>query len=159
MADEDNVPDLMDAADDAEDIQELEEEQVEDQNDSTRELAKESRALQFLNTHHPEARIDYQEDVLKKLTVSTFPPDNNRDWKHKSVPYLTVFEKTKMIGFRADQLAKGCKPFIHPIPPHITDVLEIAALELEQRRLPFILKRPMPDGSFEYIRLQDLLII
>lgn len=158
MADEeDNVFD--DDASIGEEIQELEQQEAEDQEDSTREIAKESRALQFLNTHHPEARIDYREDVLKKLQVDVFPPDHNRDWKHKSVPYLTVFEKTKIIGFRADQLAKGCKPFINPVPPHVTDVLEIASLELEQKRLPFILKRPMPDGTFEYIRLRDLLII
>jgi DNA-directed RNA polymerase subunit K/omega len=151
----------FDAANDAEELQELEaEEQTEDTVENTsREIAKESRALQFLNTHHPESRIDYREDVLKKLQVDVFPPDHNRDWKHKSVPYLTVFEKTKILGFRANQLAKGCKPFINPVPPQVTDVLEIAALELEQRRLPFILKRPMPDGSFEYIRLRDLLVI
>ena len=158
MADEEDTG-FDDSASIGEEIQELEQQEAEDQEDSSRELAKESRALQFLNTHHPEARIDYREDVLKKLQVDVFPPDHNRDWKHKSVPYLTVFEKTKIIGFRADQLAKGCKPFIHPVPPHVTDVLEIAALELEQKRLPFILKRPMPDGSFEYIRLRDLLII
>jgi DNA-directed RNA polymerase I, II, and III subunit RPABC2 len=158
MADEEDIG-LDDGASIGEDIQELEQVEAEEQDDSTREIAKESRALQFLNTHHPEARIDYREDVLKKLQVDVFPPDHNRDWKHKSVPYLTVFEKTKIIGFRADQLAKGCKPFINPVPAHVTDVLEIAALELEQKRLPFILKRPMPDGTFEYIRLRDLLII
>jgi hypothetical protein len=44
------------------------------------------------------------------------------------------------------------------VPEHVTAVLEIARLELEQRRLPFIVKRPMPDGSFEYWRLNDLAI-
>lgn len=158
MADEEDIG-LGDDASIGEAIEELQDVEAEEHEDSTREIAKESRALQFLNTHHPEARIDYREDVLKKLQVDVFPPDHNKDWKHKSVPYLTVFEKTKIIGFRADQLAKGCKPFINPVPPHITDVLDIAALELEQCRLPFILKRPMPDGTFEYIRLRDLLII
>ena len=41
----------------------------------------------------------------------------------------------------------------------MTDVLEIARLELEQKRLPYIVKRPMPDGTFEYFRLSDLLVV
>jgi len=123
-----------------------------------REVAKESRALQFLNTHHPECRVDYREDVLQKLALESYPPDSGSDKKHRSVPYLTLFEKTKIIGFRANQIAQGARALIH-VPAHVTDVIEIAKLELEQKRLPYILKRPMPDGTFEYIRLLDLLII
>jgi DNA-directed RNA polymerase subunit K/omega len=150
-----------------------------------REIAKESKVLQILNTHHPECRLDYREEVLKKLPLQSYPPGPNiydifdvggntwdikksreateliskRNKNHRSVPYLTIFEKTKILGFRANQLAQGSMPFINPVPSHITDVLEIASLELEQRLLPYILKRPMPDGSFEYIRLSDLLIM
>ena len=156
MADEDHE-EYDDVADIDDAIIEQEEEQEED-SDNVREIAKESRALQFLNTHHPECRIDYIEDVLTKLPLESYPPDNGSDKRHKSVPYLTLFEKTKILGFRANQLAQGSRPFIK-IPQHVTDVLEIASLELEQKRLPYILKRPMPDGSFEYIRLNDLLII
>lgn len=119
---------------------------------------KGSRALQFLSTHHPECRVDYVEEVLNKLPLSTYPPDNKTDVNHKSVPYLTLFERTKIIGFRANQLAQGARPLIE-VPPHIVDVLEIARLELDQKRLPFILKRPMPDGTYEYWRLADLLIL
>jgi DNA-directed RNA polymerase I, II, and III subunit RPABC2 len=122
-------------------------------------VTKEGKAAQFLATHHPECRLDYKENVLLNLALEAYPPDHGGDKKHKSVPYLTVFEKTKILGFRANQLAQGGKPFLTQIPPHVTDVLEIAALELEQKRLPFILKRPMPDGSFEYIRLSDLMLL
>jgi DNA-directed RNA polymerase subunit K/omega len=159
MADEE---DQLDFNEDIADIDEelVEEELKADENSGQqRELAKEKRALEFLNLHHPECKLDYREEILQKLQVSAYPPDNGIDKKHKSVPYLTIFEKTKILGFRANQLAQGCKPFINPVPPHLTDVLEIAALELEQRRLPYILKRPMPDGSFEYVRLSDLLIV
>jgi len=134
------------------------EEAVEGGTTVQREVAKESRALQFLNTHHPECRVDYREDVLEKLAMKFYPPDSGSDKKHRSVPYLTLFEKTKIIGFRANQIAQGARALIH-VPAHVTDVIEIAKLELEQKRLPYILKRPMPDGTFEYIRLLDLLVI
>lgn len=151
MADNEDYSDIDEYSD--------EEEVVEEIPEGPRELAKESKAFQYLSTHHPECRVDYVEEVLQKLPLSSYPPDQNLDYKHKSVMYLTCFEKTKILGFRANQLAQGSKPFIHPLPEFMTDVLEIAALELEQKRLPYILKRPMPNGTFEYIRLSDLLII
>jgi len=156
MADDGYDDDYESVGDIEEDIKEQEELEV--PADGTRELAKEGRALQFLNTHHPECRLDYIEDVLKLLPLDAYPPDSGSDKRHRSVPYLTIYEKTKILGFRANQLAQGSRPFII-VPAHVTDVLEIAAMELEQKRLPYILKRPMPDGSFEYIRLNDLLIV
>jgi DNA-directed RNA polymerase I, II, and III subunit RPABC2 len=153
--------------DDYSDIDAYSDNEEEDKNEETsvdvpqgpRELAKESKALQYLTTHHPECRLDYVEEVLQKIPLGAYPPDEGLDPKHKSVMYLTSFEKTKILGFRANQLAQGSRPFISPLPEHMTDVLEIAALELEQKRLPYILKRPMPNGTFEYVRLSDLIII
>jgi len=142
--------------------EELEDDVVEDDiapvEPTQREVAKESRALKFLNTHHPECRLDYIEDILQKLPLTSYPPDSGSDKKHRSVPYLTLFEKTKIIGFRANQIAQGGRTYVE-IPKHMTDVIDMARLELEQKRLPYILKRPMPDGTFEYVRLSDLLIL
>jgi hypothetical protein len=95
MADEE---DQLDFNEDIADIDEelVEEELKADENSGQqRELAKEKRALEFLNLHHPECKLDYREEILQKLQVSTYPPDNGIDKKHKSVPYLTIFEKTK----------------------------------------------------------------
>jgi len=122
------------------------------------ERQKESRSLQFLNVHHPECRLDYIDDILKRLPLASYPPNLEKERNHKSVPYLTIFERTKIIGFRANQIAQGARALIQ-VPNHISGVLEIARLELEQKKLPYILKRPMPDGTFEYIRLADLIIV
>ena len=59
---------------------------------------------------------------------------------------------------RTNQLAQGARPYIQ-VPEYITNVQEIARLELEQRRLPIIIRRFMPDGSYEKFRLSDLMII
>jgi DNA-directed RNA polymerase I, II, and III subunit RPABC2 len=108
---------------------------------------------------HPETVIDYAESILPRVPLQAAPPIDGSDPNHKSPPFLTVYERTKILGTRASQLADGARPFIDPVPEHITQPLEIAKLELEQRRLPFIVKRPMPDGTFEYWRLSDLLLI
>ena len=123
-----------------------------------REVGKESRALQILTLAHPECRLDYIEESSHRLPLGAYPPDNKADMRHRSYPFLTIFEKTKLLGFRANQLAEGGRPFIN-VPAHVTDVIEIARIELEQKRLPFILKRTMPDGTFEYWRLSDLMIL
>jgi len=116
----------------------------------------------MLKRFHPETVIDYAETILPLIPLQAAPPDNGtalpKDPAHTSLPFLTVYEKTKVLGTRANQIATGARPFV-VVPEHMTDPLEIARLELEQRRLPYIIKRPMPDGTFEYWRLSDLMIL
>lgn len=115
--------------------------------------------LKRLYQQHPECLLEYVETLLPKVTLKVSPPSkDNPDPAHKTYPFLTVYEKTKIIGLRANQLSQGSRPFIN-VPEHITDVREIARLELDQKRLPFIVKRPMPNGSYEYWRLADLIIL
>ncbi len=116
-----------------------------------------SKPLAALLTHHPECVLDYAETVAAKLPLVASPP-LNKDPNHRSVPFLTQYERTKIIGLRANQLSQGARPYIL-VPEHVTDVAEIARMELAERRLPFIVRRPMPDGSHEYWRLSDLLIL
>ena len=116
--------------------------------------------LTSLYKHHPESSLDYQETVIQKLPLQSIPPDSKEalDAHHKSQPFLTQYEKTRILGFRTNQLAQGAIPYVL-VPDHIRNVLDIAKMELEQRRLPFIIKRPMPDGTFEYWRLSNLMIL
>ena len=120
--------------------------------------AQDSMAL--LYKHHPECILDYTETVASKLPLKTAPVSAAAasDPYHQSQPFLTQFEKTKILGFRTNQLAQGARPFV-TVPEHVTSVLEIARLELEQRRLPYIIKRPITDGTFEYWRLTDMMVI
>ena len=115
--------------------------------------------LKRLYQQHPECNLDYIEQVLPKIPLQFIPPGGEKaDSNHRTYPFLTNFERTKIIGLRANQLSKGSVPFI-AVPKHITDVKDIAKLELEQKRLPYIIKRPLPNGQFEYWRLADLLIL
>jgi DNA-directed RNA polymerase I, II, and III subunit RPABC2 len=112
---------------------------------------------------HPEAKIDTRETVYMNLNLTNVPPnfknpDGAMDTRHRSPPFLLQFERTRILGFRTNQLSQGARPYI-VVPAHVTDLHEIAKLELEARRLPFIVKRPMPNGTFEYWRLSDLLIL
>jgi DNA-directed RNA polymerase I, II, and III subunit RPABC2 len=108
---------------------------------------KPSSETQVLLTHHPEIWVDYTDAILQKLNKK----------ERVCYPFLTQFEKTKVLSFRASQLAQGSKPYI-AVPDDVTDVYTIAKMELKERRLPFIVKRPLPDGDYEYWRLSELLI-
>jgi DNA-directed RNA polymerase I, II, and III subunit RPABC2 len=115
--------------------------------------------LKKLYQQHPECVLDYIENVIPKIPLQVVPPIGEKsDANHRTYPFLTLYERTKIIGLRANQISKGSVPFI-TVPEHITSVKDIARMELEQKRLPFIVKRPLPDGTFEYWRLSDLMIL
>lgn len=77
------------------------------------------------------------------------------DDNHKTIPILSKYEKTKIIGIRTKQLLDGAFPLITIDTKNIDSYL-IAQKELEAKILPFIIKRPLPDGKIEYWKIQDL---
>lgn len=123
----------------------------------TGETVQENNPLDALQRYHPETILDYAEAIEPLVQVEQTPPSGG-DKHHTSQPFLSVYEKTKILSFRSNQLAQGARPYV-TVPEHMTNVLEIAKLELTQRKLPYIIKRPMPDKTFEYWRLSDLMII
>ena len=68
---------------------------------------------------------------------------------------LSKFERAKILGIRAEQIAFGGKPAIE-VPTDVSDPLEIAKLELQQGRTPLIIRRTMPDGSTVDIKVSAL---
>ena len=143
---------------------EAEEELTEAQKAEAADLAK-------LLRQHPEIWIPYEEQVHEKLntqapgtseegaaTLKTNLRELTRiDKNHKTYPFLTQYEKTKILSFRASQICNGAKPYII-VPDGVTDSYEIAKMELASKRLPFIVKRPLPDGDYEVWRLSDLVV-
>jgi DNA-directed RNA polymerases I, II, and III subunit RPABC2 len=128
--------------------------------DANAAAAQAEDPFEILYKYHPETILDYVESIVPEVPLQAAPPseDGVKDPRHRSPPFLTVYERTKILGTRTNQLAEGARPFV-AVPEYMTQPLDIAKLELEQRRLPFIVKRPMPDGTFEYWRLSDLMIL
>jgi DNA-directed RNA polymerase I, II, and III subunit RPABC2 len=77
---------------------------------------------------------------------------------HKTLPFVTKYEKARVIGERAKQINSGAKPFIN-VEKNIIDGYIIALEEFEQKKIPFIIKRPLPFSGVEYWRLCDLEIL
>jgi DNA-directed RNA polymerase subunit K/omega len=77
----------------------------------------------------------------------------SRKKEYKTPPYLTKYEKTKILAERAQQLTNGFPAFV---TGNFTNTYEVALQELEEKKIPFILKRPY-GNMFEYWKLKDLL--
>lgn len=65
-------------------------------------------------------------------------------------PVLTRFEKARIMGARALQLSQGAPPFIE-IPATARTSLDIAMEELDQRIIPIVIKRVLPNGDYQNI--------
>jgi DNA-directed RNA polymerase I, II, and III subunit RPABC2 len=112
----------------------------------------------YINEFHPEC-LSHNYDEISKLSVVTRNPDGIIvDPLHRTIPYLTKYERAKILGQRANQLETGAKPLVK-VPENVIDSYIIAELELREKRIPFIIRRPIPSGAFEYWNLKDLEII
>lgn len=109
----------------------------------------------YITEFHPEC-LFHNNDEISKLS-KVIRDENNIiiDPLHKTLPYLTKYEKARVLGQRAKQIETGAKPLVK-IPENIIDSYVIAELELREKKIPFIIKRPIPGGAFEYWNLRDL---
>ena len=73
---------------------------------------------------------------------------------HNTFIYLTTYEKTKILGLRAQQIEMGAHPKIKYAKTEVP--LEIAERELRMKKLPFKIKRHLPTGEIEIIKLRNL---
>lgn len=83
--------------------------------------------------------------------MASYNPLNNRT---KNI--LTKYERVKIIGIRAEQIQRGCQINVSFDPKNF-DARLIAIDELNQKKLPFMVSRTLPDGSKEYWRLADMI--
>ena len=112
----------------------------------------------FIEKHHPEAKNHNFEEVKHMSRVVRNENGIIVDNLHKTLPFLTKYETARILGQRAKQLNSGAKAFVK-IPPNVIDGYEIAKLELEEKKIPFIIKRPIPDGTCEYWNVSDLEVL
>lgn len=92
------------------------------------------------NADAPDATVTHSTSTTTKITTR----------------YLTKYERARLLGTRALQLSQNAPPLVEVDGE--TDPLKIAAKELRERKLPLIVRRYLPDGSFEDWSLDELII-
>lgn len=109
----------------------------------------------YIVNNHPECALQNYDEILAMTKVVR---DSNYiiiDDLHRTNPFLTKYEKARILGQRAKQIETGATPFVK-VPENIIDSYLIAEMELQQGRIPFIIRRPMPNGGSEYWKISDL---
>jgi len=75
--------------------------------------------------------------------------------KRVTTRYMTKYERARVLGTRALQISMNA-PLMTDVAGE-TDPLRIAEKELRERKIPMIIRRYLPDGSFEDWQLSELL--
>lgn len=112
----------------------------------------------YILENHAESKSHNYEEVKAMTRVVRDGRGIIVDPLHKTTPILTKYEMTRILGQRAKQLDSGAKAFVK-VPLNVIDGYFIAMIELEQKKIPFIIKRPIPNGGVEYWNVSDLEIL
>ncbi|CAM6123303.1 unnamed protein product [Calypogeia fissa] len=78
------------------------------------------------------------------------------DKPRKTTKYMTKYERARVLGTRALQISMNA-PVMVELEGE-TDPLEIAMKELRVRKIPFTIRRYLPDGSYEDWGVDELIV-
>ena len=112
----------------------------------------------YTKVYHNDIYENNTSEVQTLAIVTRDEYNNIIDDLHKTVPILSKYERARILGQRAKQINAGAPPFVTP-PKDTMDGYLIAIQELEAKRIPFIIRRPLPFGGCEYWKVSDLEII
>ena len=102
----------------------------------------------FSKKSNLDTDIDYDEYFIKDTEIIIIKTGR------LTKPYLTKYEKVRILGDRSRQLAQGAKPMIK----NTTGLShkEVALLELKNKVIPLIIERPIPNVGVEKWKLSEL---
>lgn len=83
------------------------------------------------------------------------PVKRKKNLDRISATFMTKYEKARVLGTRALQISKNAPLMIVPGPGE-SDPYKLAERELAERKIPFIIRRYLPDGSYEDWKLSEL---
>ena len=115
-----------------------------------------------LNSNNDGNEFSNQIDVLENEAKledfrTTYDRMIDKNTQRRTIPFLTKYEKARIIGKRAMQISKGSHPLVEI--GDLESPIDIARKELMERKIPFIIRRPLPDGSYEDWRVDELRIL
>jgi len=79
--------------------------------------------------------------------------NENGQNKKLTHPYLTKYEKARLLGTRATQISMNAPVMVDT--NGLTDPLKIAIKEFQEKKIPLIVRRYLPSGDFEDWKLSE----
>jgi len=132
-----------------------EEDDEDDDDENYLQKFNESISENYVLNNHPECVVHNYKEVLSMCSVIKDSNGIIIDDLHKTIPYLTKYERARILGVRSKQIDSGATPFVK-LTEGIIEGYVIAEMELKEKKIPFIIRRPMPNGGSEYWFLKDL---
>lgn len=97
-----------------------------------------------------------QLDGQERLEILKDGPQQIDKSKRITTRYMTKYERARVLGTRALQISMNA-PVMVDIAGE-TDPLKIAMKELRERKIPMIIRRYLPDNSYEDWNIDELII-
>ena len=100
---------------------------------------------------HPEVKPVFRKEVAEMVKQPRI-----------TQPFFTKYEYTALIATRAQQLAEGAKPLVDLKGLKTSDPMflwSVAKLEIAQRKLPYIIRRQLPNNTSEFWSVQEMEIM
>lgn len=134
-----------------------EENEDSDDEDNLRKLERDIDNDKLIESH-PEIIQNNYNEILALCNIVRNDKGIIVDDLHRTYPFISKYEYARIVGIRAKQLNNGADPFIK-VARGVIDGFTIAKLEMDAKKVPFIIARPLPNGSREYWKVQDLEMI
>lgn len=142
------------------DEEDEDEDDEEDDDDDENYLQKFDESLKnnVIEKHHPELIMHNHHEVEAMCHIVRDINGNIVDPLHRTLPFITKFEKARILGERAKQINAGAHAMV-AVDEDMIDGYLIALKEYDEQKIPIILRRPLPNGGCEYWKLKDLELI
>jgi DNA-directed RNA polymerases I, II, and III subunit RPABC2 len=135
-----------------------EDEELEDEDETYYQRFHENMKKNVVEDFHPEMKYNNYDEIEALTEVVRDTNGRIIDPNHQTMPFVTKYEKARILGERAKQINSGAKPFVE-VDADVIDGYLIALKEFEQKKIPFIVKRPVAGDRIEYWKLSDLEIL
>jgi DNA-directed RNA polymerase I, II, and III subunit RPABC2 len=111
------------------------------------------------NCHQLKEKVEGGIEIIPEedIVANDNNIDGGKERKEKTTThYMTKYERARVLGTRALQISLGAPILVEA--GNETDPLRIALLELNAKKIPVIIRRFLPDHSWEDWRINDLVI-
>jgi DNA-directed RNA polymerase I, II, and III subunit RPABC2 len=100
---------------------------------------------------HPEVKPVFRKEVSESIKQPRI-----------TQPFFTKYEYTTLVAMRAQQIAEGSRPLVELTGMKQSDpmfVWNVARKEIADRKLPYVIRRQLPNNTSEYWSVQELEIM
>ncbi|KAF9975969.1 DNA-directed RNA polymerases I II and III subunit RPABC2 [Actinomortierella ambigua] len=98
-----------------------------------------------------EKHLEFNPPVINKTAPKPVPKE-----ERTTTPYMTKYERARILGARALQLSMNA-PVLVDLEGE-SDALEIAMKELNQKKIPLVIRRNLPNNTYEDWEVSEMIL-